>query len=195
MNGDARAKLFVGGTIYQAFLSADAYHRVHAPVSGTIVSREFVPGTYFSEPLIYGFGSGMDGAPDSGAPNCSQGYISAVATRTLVWIQADNERIGLMCLILVGMAEVSSIEVAMPNGRHFEKGEELGMFHFGGSTHCLVFRPGVELGWSFPVEEVGAGNERQVLVGAELARIRDCSGEVGNRMIESKDFMYSGILT
>ena len=185
MNGDPRAELFVGGTVYQAFLSADTYHRVHAPVAGRIVDREFVPGTYFSEPLLYGFGSGPDEGPDPGAPNCSQGYISAVATRALVWIQTDNERIGLMCLVLVGMAEVSSIEVAMPDGRHFEKGEELGMFHFGGSTHCLVFRPGVELEWCFPVEEVGPMNKKQVLVGAELTRIREHSSGVEDGTAES----------
>jgi phosphatidylserine decarboxylase len=27
-------------------------------------------------------------------------------------------------------------------GYHVAKGEELGYFQFGGSTHCLVFRPG-----------------------------------------------------
>jgi phosphatidylserine decarboxylase len=25
------------------------------------------------------------------------------------------------------------------------KGAQIGMFHYGGSTHCLVFRPGVKL--------------------------------------------------
>ena len=30
----------------------------------------------------------------------------------------------------------------MKPGYHVEKGEELGHFQFGGSTHCLVFRPG-----------------------------------------------------
>ena len=33
---------FVGGTVYQAFLSATNYHRWHSPVSGTIL-RAFVP--------------------------------------------------------------------------------------------------------------------------------------------------------
>ena len=28
-------------------------------------------------------------------------------------------------------------------GHHLAKGDELGYFQFGGSTHCLVFRPGV----------------------------------------------------
>ncbi|MNZ56246.1 hypothetical protein D3C78_741900 [compost metagenome] len=30
-----------------------------------------------------------------------------------------------------------------------KKGDPLGMFHFGGSTHCLVFRKGVELTFDF----------------------------------------------
>ena len=44
----------------------------------------------------------------------------------------------------VGMSEVSSC-VIHPNiepGHHVDKGEELGHFQFGGSTHCLLFRPG-----------------------------------------------------
>ena len=34
---DKLAEHFVGGTVYQAFLSALSYHRWHAPVSGKIV--------------------------------------------------------------------------------------------------------------------------------------------------------------
>jgi phosphatidylserine decarboxylase len=33
---DGLAAKFVGGTVYQAFLSAKAYHRWHSPVSGTV---------------------------------------------------------------------------------------------------------------------------------------------------------------
>jgi phosphatidylserine decarboxylase len=39
--------LFVGGTVYQAFLSTLAYHHWHAPVSGKIVDIYKIPGTYF----------------------------------------------------------------------------------------------------------------------------------------------------
>src|SRR4051812_29842556 len=35
---------FVGGTVYQAFLSAKNYHRWHSPVSGTIKKLEQIPG-------------------------------------------------------------------------------------------------------------------------------------------------------
>ena len=42
---------------------------------------------------------------------------------------------------LPGMAEVSSI--VFDDRKHFEKGDEIGRFHFGGSTHVVVFGPDV----------------------------------------------------
>ena len=72
-----------------------------------------------------------------------------MATRALIFIEADNPAIGLMCVIPVGMAEVSSCEITVKVGERVEKGDQLGMFHFGGSTHCLVFRPGVSLEFDF----------------------------------------------
>ncbi|EAR55358.1 phosphatidylserine decarboxylase precursor [Photobacterium sp. SKA34] len=54
-----------------------------------------------------------------------------------------------MCFIAVGMAEVSSCEITVKEGQHLDKGDELGMFHFGGSTHCLVFGPDVKLAFDF----------------------------------------------
>ena len=45
----------------------------------------------------------------------------------------------------VGMVEISSCEVTVFAGQQVFKGQEMGIFHFGGSTHCLIFRPGVNL--------------------------------------------------
>ena len=50
-----------------------------------------------------------------------------------------------MCFIAIGMAEVSTCEISVFQGQHIEKGQETGMFHFGGSTYCLVFGPHVNL--------------------------------------------------
>jgi len=77
--------------------------------------------------------------------NDSQGYIAHTATRALIYIRADNPKIGLMCVIPIGIAEVSSciIDKKIKPGYKIEKGEELGYFQFGGSTHCLVFRKDV----------------------------------------------------
>jgi phosphatidylserine decarboxylase len=134
---DSLAPQFVGGTIYQAFLSALSYHRWHSPVSGKVVKAYVQNGTYYSETPAEGF--------DPSGPNESQGYITEVATRAMIFIEADNPAIGLMCFMPVGMAEVSTCDITVYEGQHVTKGDQLGMFHFGGSTHCLIFRPGVKL--------------------------------------------------
>ena len=148
---------FVGGTVYQAFLSADNYHRWHSPVTGTIRRLQKVPGTYYAEAASERF--------DPAGPTNSQGYIAHVATRALIFIEADYSGIGLMCLVAVGMAEVSSCVLVdqegkpLKEGQKVEKGDQLGYFQFGGSTHCLVFQPGVIS--EFAVEAIPQGEHGQ----------------------------------
>ena len=125
---------FIGGTVYQAFLSAENYHRWHSPVSGVIKMIRHVEGAYYAEAASEGF--------DPLGPNNSQGYIAHVNTRALIFIEADEAAIGLLCLVTVGMVEVSSCVVGVKEGQHVKKGDEIGFFQFGGSTHCLVFRRG-----------------------------------------------------
>jgi phosphatidylserine decarboxylase len=127
---------FVGGTVYQAFLSATNYHRWHSPVAGTIVRAFVQEGTYYSEADSEG--------KDAVEPTNSQSYLAHVATRAIILIEADDPVIGLMAFVPVGMSDVSSC-IINPNvtpDHHVGKGEELGHFQYGGSTHCLVFRPG-----------------------------------------------------
>jgi phosphatidylserine decarboxylase len=134
-NDDA-VEEFVGGTVYQAFLSATNYHRWHSPVAGKIVRAFVQEGTYYSEADSEG--------PDAIEPKNSQSYLAHVAVRAIILIEADDPVIGLVAFVPVGMSEVSSciIDAKLKPGTHVEKGEELGYFQFGGSTHCLVFRPG-----------------------------------------------------
>ena len=134
---DPLAGEFAGGTVYKAFLSALSYHRWHSPVSGRVVRTRLIDGAYYAEALAEGF--------DPAGPNESQGYITQVASRALIFIEADNPEIGLMALLFVGMAEVSSNDITVYEGQRVKKGDQLGMFHFGGSTHCLIFRPQVKL--------------------------------------------------
>lgn len=140
---DDLASLFVGGTIYQAFLSALSYHRWHCPVSSTIEKIHFEDGTYYAENFYEGFVKPT--GPDPAAPDKSQSYITQVAARPLVYIKADNPDIDLICAVFVGVAEVFSCEIFKCEGDHIEKGEELGTFHFGGATHCLLSQPKVNL--------------------------------------------------
>ncbi len=100
----------------------------------------------------------------------SQGYITEVATRGVMLIQADNPKIGLMAMIAVGMAEVSTCDITVSKGQHVNKGEELGMFHFGGSTHCLIFRPGVSLDFDLHGQTPGL-EASNIEVNSVLARV------------------------
>lgn len=159
---DPLTEHFVGGTIYQAFLSALSYHRWHSPVSGTVVKAYVKDGTYYSETL-----SEDD---DPAGPNDSQGYITEVATRAMIFIQADNPAIGLICVMPVGMAEVSTCQITVYEGQKVKKGEQLAMFHFGGSTHCVFFGPKVKLDFDLHGQQPGL-NASNIPVNARIATV------------------------
>jgi phosphatidylserine decarboxylase len=129
LNGDDLALQFYGGTVYQAFLSTTDYHRWHSPVTGTIVKTVVVPGTYYA--------LSPDLASYPGTLTASQGFLSAMSTRALIFIESDNPSIGLMCFIAVGMIEVSSCDVLVKEGYRVSRGDQLGTFHFGGSSYCF----------------------------------------------------------
>jgi phosphatidylserine decarboxylase len=160
---DPLVPLFVGGTVYQAYLSPLSYHRWHSPVSGTVTKAYVKDGTYYSEAPSEGF--------DPAGPNDSQGYITAVATRALIFLEADNPDIGLMCVMPVGMAEVSTCQMTVYEGQHVKKGDQIGMFHFGGSTHCLIFRSGVDLEFDLHGQTPGL-RSKDIPVNARIATVQ-----------------------
>jgi phosphatidylserine decarboxylase len=153
---------FIGGVVYQAFLSATKYHRWHSPVSGTIKAAYNVDGTYYSEAESQGM--------DPAGPNLSQGYIAHVAARALIFIDAKDP-VGLMCVIPIGMAEVSSCHINdyIVPGYEVKKGEELGYFQYGGFSHCLVFRPGV-------IKEFKHRNGKEIKIGDNI-KVREMIAE------------------
>jgi len=151
---------FEGGTVYQAFLSPITYHRWASPINGTITKLRLIKGSYFSVSPTNTFPN-----PETSANVQSQAYISSVATRALIYL--NNSTVGDMVMMPVGMVEVSTCSFNEKILEKFEKcpkdltgntwlpkpdtvvpikkGEELGMFHFGGSSHCLIFGPNVVL--------------------------------------------------
>ncbi|KJK63195.1 Phosphatidylserine decarboxylase [Aspergillus parasiticus SU-1] len=181
LDNEEEAEQFVKGTIYQAFLSATSYHRWHSPVNGTIKKVKLINGAMFSDPTITGFMK-PDG-PDPVAPDRAQGYITNVATRALIFIEAPG-LVGLMCVVEVGMADVSTCEVTVDQGDTVSKGQEIGMFHHGGSTHCLLFREGVNLTW---VTNAFTGvSSQNVPLRGDLPHVTSTSDtqEVGHRPME-----------
>lgn len=143
LHNDPWTSKFEGGTLYQAFLSALSYHRWNSPVSGKIDKAYNLDGTYYGEALAQGFEN--PNGPDKVAANNSQAFLTSTATRAVIFIQAGNPKTGLMCFVAVGTGDISNNEITVRIGQHVNKGDQLGMFHFGGSTHVLLFRLEVKL--------------------------------------------------
>ncbi|MCT3607520.1 phosphatidylserine decarboxylase family protein [Lactobacillus acidophilus] len=168
LHNDPWTAKFEGGTLYQAFLSALSYHRWNSPVSGTIVKAYNLNGTYYGEALNQGFEN--PNGPDLVAANNSQAFLTSTATRAVIFIKADNPKIGLMCFVAVGMGDVSNNEITVRIGQHVNKGDELGMFHFGGSTHVLLFRPEVNIDFDLHGQKPGL-DTTNIKVRDTIARI------------------------
>jgi len=152
---------FVGGDVLQSFLSGANYHRWRAPIAGKIIEARIIDGLMFSELHSEGFD------PDAGI--LSQGYESAVNTRALVIIESEDKTIGKVCVIPIGITEISSITIGVKKGQQVQKGDELGYFSYGGSTLCLVFQPDAikKINVSGPKKDNGTGEP--INVNAQIA--------------------------
>lgn len=125
---------FVGGSVFQSFLSGANYHRWRSPIAGTVVEARIVNGLMFSD--------AEDAGDDPTAGTYSQFYETAVNTRALVFIESPDPNIGLVCVIPIGITEISSVQINVAVGQTLAKGDELGWFSYGGSAMALVFQPG-----------------------------------------------------
>lgn len=129
------------GCFATIYLSPRDYHRVHMPLSGTLIATRYIPGRLFS--------------------------VNLRTARALPNLYAGNERLvcwfdtpaGQMAVVLVGALLVAGIDTVW-QGRYlpgalredsFTKGQvelargaELGRFRFG-STVIVLAPPGVEL--------------------------------------------------
>ncbi|KAL8783424.1 MAG: hypothetical protein Q9213_004624 [Squamulea squamosa] len=162
LGDDVLSSRFHDGTVYQAYLGCTNYHRWHSPVSGIIRKAYGKPGAYYAQSPTVGF--------DKTAPNRSQAYLTHVATRAMIFIDADDSSIGLVCFMPVGITECSSCEITVSEGQRVKKGDEIGMFHYGGSTYCLIFRPETKV--QFIPEATKASVDTSILkVNSILARV------------------------
>ncbi|MBD0741341.1 phosphatidylserine decarboxylase family protein [Streptomyces sp. CBMA152] len=166
---DEYVSAFVGGDVYQAFLSVNSFHRWNVPVDGTIEHLEIVPG--------YPFSHVESASPDPIAYTHSQGYQAHVSTRGLAFIRTGSE-LGnrLVCAVVIGMEEVSSISwnPEIKVGAPVARGQELGWFSYGGSSMALVFQPGVVDEFTVPFNnpDQHPDDGPTVFVKSQIARAR-----------------------
>ena len=86
--------------------------------------------------------------PDfGGATTASLPYLVQVNARGIIVIQTEDY--GKVCCIPLGMSEVSTVQfnANMTEGATVSKGDEMGMFNYGGSSFVLIFEkiPGKKL--------------------------------------------------
>lgn len=138
---------FVGGSVFQSYLSGANYHRWRSPIDGVVVDARVVNGLMFSDAESAGF--------DPTAATFSQFYETAVNTRGLVFIESPDPKIGMVCVIPIGITEISSVTINVKVGAKLKKGDELGWFSYGGSAMALVFQPGAIDRFTVPNRSAG----------------------------------------
>ena len=128
LDGSKYQGRFSNGMFYHAFLGPNDYHRFHSPVRGTVLeSRAVQEKVYLNVEIEDGSFDAPDGAED--------GYEFSQTRGILVL----DSPIGLVAVIPIGMAQVSSVNMPAVVGSYLNKGDEFGYFLFGGSDIIVLF--------------------------------------------------------
>lgn len=121
----ALAEKFAGGAMLISRLCPVDYHRFHFPVAGT-------PG----EPRV------INGWLYSVSPIALRRRLSYLVENKRVVTLVESPQFGTVAVIEVGATNVGSIQQSFVPGRAVAKGEEKGLFAFGGSCVITVFQRG-----------------------------------------------------
>ena len=132
---------FANGLFSHAFLSPNDYHRQHAPVDGVVLEARVIPGQAYLHVVVDTTPDRVNGAePRLVARRHLQardeeGYQFAQARGLIVL----DSPIGLVAVLPIGMAMVSSVVLTAEPGVTLRKGEEISYFQFGGSDVVMLF--------------------------------------------------------
>ena len=123
---------FANGVLTHTFLNVNDYHRYHFAVGGTIKEKNV---------LLENVALEVTWNPERGK------YVPIVSTgwqfsQTRGYVIVDTGEYGLVALIPMGMAQVSSVnfEDDVTVGATHKKGDMLGNFLFGGSDFIMLFQ-------------------------------------------------------
>ena len=120
---------FRNGIYTHSFLYIDDYHRYHTPVAGTVKEIRNISGKVYMDVFR---------EPD-GTLNVVDGHTYQFnQERGLVVI--DSPEVGLVAVLPIGMAYVSSVNLTAEVGAELEKGDQFGYFMFGGSDIVTVYQ-------------------------------------------------------
>ncbi|KAL4745317.1 hypothetical protein BDW72DRAFT_59499 [Aspergillus terricola var. indicus] len=126
---------FVNGVWLHGCLNVDDYHRVHAPVAGTVLESRTIHGQNYMQ---------LE-SPSLGDPNGPVNSELTVLNELgryfcqCMGLVVIDTGFGLVAVVPIGTAVLPSVILTAEVGTELHKGEELGYFHFGGSDVVLFF--------------------------------------------------------
>jgi len=124
---------FTNGNIFQSYLNPFNYHQYQSPVEGYVKESGILEGAYFPQ-LVWEYNE-----TDPGAGTLSLPWLTEVNARGIFIINtAGFSNIGLVCIVAIGMGEVSSIEFDYNPHQYIEQGAIFGRFKFGGSSIAVI---------------------------------------------------------
>jgi len=135
IEGSRYCDSFAGGTFVHYMLKPSSYHRFHLPVSGRIEESFRVSGTVCMH-------VGLDDKNFVASDSATTGF-EFTQNRGVVTVDtsaSDGGDIGIVAVIPVGMAHVSSVVITAADDTQMAKGEEFGYFQFGGSDIIVLFQ-------------------------------------------------------
>ncbi|KAE8151413.1 phosphatidylserine decarboxylase-domain-containing protein [Aspergillus avenaceus] len=151
--GTTYGDLFKEGLWTHVFLNSFDYHRQHAPVSGTVEVIDVIQGAAYLEVLVksdeqVGHNylelcrriAGNEKNPPSVVTLDAPDFPGYQFLQTRGVIIINNESLGRVAVLPIGMAMVSSVTVNENlKDQKIKKGEEISHFAFGGSDCVIMF--------------------------------------------------------
>ena len=130
LDGSPYQDRFRSGVFTHSFLNVNDYHRFHVPVGGIVLEVRKIPGRASQEVVVL---------PD-GSLDCVDGTgFQFTQDRGLIILDSPC---GLVAVLPIGMAQVSSVNLTAQVGAAVVKGEEFGFFSFGGSDIVTLYEAG-----------------------------------------------------
>ncbi len=135
LDGGPYSDAFANGTFVHYFLGPYSYHRFHTPVAGRVVERRAIKGDVYLDVTL---SEGQFDAPDTS----TDGYEFS-QSRGLITLDTAGSPfgdVGVVAVLPIGMAQVSSVNMTAQLGADLMKGDEFGYFLFGGSDIIILFQ-------------------------------------------------------
>ncbi|MDJ0657533.1 MAG: phosphatidylserine decarboxylase [Xanthomonadales bacterium] len=117
---------FDGGLLISGILQIYDYHRYHTPIAGKVVEVKKIPGR---------IGLAIEREADQLVAILKPGF-QFTQDRGLMILKSPV--MGLVGLLPVGMAQISSVNLPVEVGAELYRGEEFGYFQFGGSNMLIL---------------------------------------------------------